>query len=78
MEKKVKRRGRPRKVIEEVTFDPTKIDLCRGSDINFRDDLLIPFKVNKEIDLILSTDGGLMPGTNMVFVGGPGSGKSTL
>ena len=78
MEKKVERRGRPKKLVEKIIFDPTKIDLCRGSDINFRDDLLIPFKVNNEIDLILSTDGGLMPGTNMVFVGGPGSGKSTL
>ena len=78
MEKKVERRGRPKKIVETVKFDPSRIDLCRGSDIEFRDDLLIPFKVNNEIDLILSTDGGLMPGTNMVFVGGPGSGKSTL
>ena len=32
----------------------------------------------REIDTILSTEGGLMPGTNMVLVGGPGSGKTTV
>jgi len=32
-------------------------------------------KTNSEVDVILSTEGGVMPGTNMVLVGGPGSGK---
>jgi hypothetical protein len=35
-------------------------------------------KTNSEVDVILSTEGGIMPGTNMVLVGGPGSGKSTV
>lgn len=30
------------------------------------------------MDLILSTEGGLMPGVSMMIAGGPGSGKSTL
>lgn len=78
MEDKKRGRGRPKKVIEKVIFDPSTLDMCRGSEITFRDDLLIPQKTNCEMDLILSTEGGLMPGTNMVFVGGPGSGKSTI
>ena len=78
MGEKIERRGRPKKIVEKTKFNPSKIELCRGLDIIFRDDLLIPLKVNKEVDLILSTEGGLMPGTNMVFVGGPGSRKSTI
>ena len=34
--------------------------------------------VGNELDVILSTEGGLMHGTNMMLAGGPGSGKSTI
>jgi DNA repair protein RadA/Sms len=75
---RVERRGRPKKSPQETTFDPSKIKLVRGKDLYFPDRLFIPFKTNKEIDIILSTEGGLMPGTNIVLVGGPGSGKTTV
>ena len=78
MEVKKKGRGRPKKVVDVVKFDLSKVELLRGTDLNFSDSLFIPFKTNCEIDLILSTEGGLMPGTNIVLVGGPGSGKSTV
>lgn len=52
--------------------------IIKGSDLKFNDELFKPIKTNTELDILLSTDGGLMPGTNMVLVGGPGSGKSTL
>jgi DNA repair protein RadA/Sms len=75
---KVERRGRPKKQIEEINFNSESIKLFRGSDLQFNESLFIPLKTNTEIDIILSTEGGLMPGTSMMIAGGPGSGKSTL
>jgi len=91
MLKSVVKRGRPAKVVAKVetrgrkkteviraVFNPDSVKLFRGSELNFKDDLFRPMKTNSEIDVILSTDGGLMPGTNMILVGGPGSGKTTV
>ena len=78
MKVKVERRGRPRKQVNVTPFDPSSIKTFRGNDLYFSESLFKPSKTNREIDVILSTDGGLMPGTNMVLVGGPGSGKSTV
>ena len=77
MQNQVKR-GRPRKENVTPSFNPATVKLFRGSDLNFNQSLFVPLKTNREVDVILSTEGGLMPGTNMVFVGGPGSGKSTV
>lgn len=77
-EMKQERRGRPSKQVNEVVFDPTSIQLFRGNDLLFNESLFTPLKTNSEIDMILSTEGGLMPGTSMMIAGGPGSGKSTL
>ena len=77
----IKKRGRPRKnpLQFEAEFKSEDVKLVRGNDLYFSNDLFTPIKMNsKEINTILSTEGGLMPGTNMVLVGGPGSGKSTL
>lgn len=80
---KMKKRGRGRpagtaKKSEAPAFDPKSIKLIRGSQMKFDDDIFVPMKTGTEIDVILSTEGGLMPATNIVIVGGPGSGKSTL
>ena len=72
------KRGRPSKVSEVKSFDPSSVKLLRGSELKFNDSLFKPMKTNSEVDVILSTEGGIMPGTNMVLVGGPGSGKSTV
>jgi predicted ATP-dependent serine protease len=80
------KRGRPKKIkIEEPSkikkikkYIPSNVKIIKGSDLKFNDELFKPIKTNTELDILLSTDGGLMPGTNMVLVGGPGSGKSTL
>jgi len=76
----VVKRGRPANPSTRVQkeFIPSTIELFRGSDLKFSDELFRPIKTNSEVDVILSTEGGLMPGTNMVLVGGPGSGKSTV
>ena len=40
--------------------------------------LFIPMKTGKPIDLVISKDGGFMPGTTVMFDGGPGGGKTTI
>ena len=77
-EVKVERRGRPKKQVVKSDFQPEKVELFRGNDLKFNESLFIPLKTNTEMDIILSTEGGLMRGTSMMIAGGPGSGKSTL
>jgi DNA repair protein RadA/Sms len=77
-EMKAERRGRPAKQKEVTAFNPEAVKLFRGSDLSFNESLFKPLKTNTEIDVILSTEGGLMPGTSMMIAGGPGSGKSTI
>jgi len=72
------KRGRPSKKTEVKTFNPSGIKLISGNELNFNESLFKPIKTKSELDVILSTEGGIMPGTNMVLVGGPGSGKSTV
>ena len=78
VERKVETRGRKAKQKTEVMFNPSDVKLFRGSDLSFSDSLFKPFKTNTELDIILSTEGGLMPGVSMMFAGGPGSGKTTI
>lgn len=73
-----KKRGRKPKVSVVKQFNASDIKLYRGSDLRFNDSLFKPIRTNRELDIILSTEGGLMPGINMIMVGGPGSGKSTV
>ncbi len=74
----VVKRGRPSKQKLVVEFDSTKVKLFRGSELSFSDELFKPMATGTELDVIFSTEGGLMPGTNMMLAGGPGSGKSTI
>jgi predicted ATP-dependent serine protease len=73
-----KRRGRPNRNINTSTFDPNEVKLFRGSELHFNESLFQPLKTETELDVILSTEGGLMPGISMMIAGGPGSGKSTI
>ena len=77
-ERKIETRGRKKKIVGSKAFDPSEIQLFRGENLKFNESLFKPFKTGKEIDMLLSTDGGLMPGVNMMIAGGPGSGKTTL
>lgn len=54
------------------------VNITKGDDLKFSDDLMIPMKTCSELDIILSSEGGLMPATNMVIAGGAGSGKTTV
>jgi predicted ATP-dependent serine protease len=78
VERKAETSGRKPKQQVDVVFNPDDIKLFRGSELSFNDSLFKPFKTNSELDIILSTDGGLMPGVSLMFAGGPGSGKTTV
>ena len=54
------------------------LKLVKMEDIKFNDDLFIPIKTKTIVDTILSTEGGIFPGTNTVIIGDPGVGKSTV
>lgn len=62
----------------QYVFDASKLEIKTGGDLSFDSKIFDPIKTNRELDIILSTDGGLMPATNMILTGGPGSGKTTL
>jgi predicted ATP-dependent serine protease len=77
----MKKRGRPSKGQTHTsvnTFDPSKITTVRGSQMRFSDNIFKPLRSGTELDVLLSASKGLMPGTNLLFVGGPGSGKTTV
>ena len=54
------------------------LKLVKMEDIKFDDNLFIPIKTKTIVDSILSTEGGIFPGTNTVVIGDPGVGKSTV
>jgi DNA repair protein RadA/Sms len=55
-----------------------EMKLVKMNDIKFNDDLFIPIKSKTIVDSLLSTEGGVFPGTNTVVIGDPGVGKSTV
>ena len=54
------------------------LNLVKMQDVKFNDDLFIPVKTKTIVDSLLSSEGGLFPGTNTVVIGDPGVGKSTV
>ena len=71
-------RGRPAKVKQINSNFKVELNLVKMQDVTFNDDLFIPTKTKTIVDSVLSTEGGLFPGTNTVVIGDPGVGKSTV
>jgi len=71
-------RGRPTKVKQINSNFNVELNLVKMKDVEFNDDLFIPTKTKTIVDSVLSTEGGLFPGTNTVVIGDPGVGKSTV
>jgi len=73
------KRGRPKKAkkVASANFN-VPVELVKMKDKTFNDDLFIPIKTKTIVDSILSTEGGIFPGTNTVVIGDPGVGKSTV
>lgn len=57
---------------------PLKIALTKLDDLKFSDDLFVPMSTGTVADKFLSTDGGFMPGSNIMATGAPGIGKTTV
>ena len=79
----IKRRGRPAGTNKQTEatvnpFDPTSIQIVTGAELQFDQSIFNPMRTDTIVDDILSTNGGLMPATNMIICGGPGSGKTTM
>lgn len=55
-----------------------KLNITRMNDLSFEKNLFNPLKTNKKIDEFFSSEGGVMPGTNVVVTGDPGVGKTTV
>ena len=79
VENKVKR-GRPRKiqVVGNTEVKRWKPELVKMDNLSFDKNLFVPMSTGKKVDSLLSSEGGLMKGTNFAFVGDPGVGKSTV
>ena len=54
-----------------------KVTLTKLDDLNVDGSLFIPMKTDTAFDEFCSSDGGFMPGTNVMFTGSPGIGKTT-
>lgn len=78
----MRKRGRPAKQVTvdaaQLLFNPEKVVTTRGTSMSFNEDIFKPLKSGSALDELLSADGGIMPATNLLFVGGPGSGKTTV
>jgi len=79
VENKVKR-GRPSKkqIVGGATVTKWKPELVKMDNLKFDKNLFVPMPTGKKVDSLLSSEGGLMKGTNFAFVGDPGVGKSTV
>ena len=57
---------------------PMEIKLTQLNDLEINDALFVPMKTGTAMDKFLSTDGGFMPGSNVMACGAPGVGKTTV
>jgi predicted ATP-dependent serine protease len=71
-------RGRPLKSNSVTKKTLRELNLVQMNQIEFDPSLFTPMKTNTIVDTILSSEGGLFPGTNTVVIGDPGVGKSTI
>jgi predicted ATP-dependent serine protease len=60
------------------SVQPVKINLTKLDDLFIDDSLFIPLQTGTAADKFLSTDGGFLPGTNVMAAGAPGIGKTTV
>jgi predicted ATP-dependent serine protease len=54
------------------------LELVQMKNQTFSEDLFIPMRTGKPIDLLYSNDGGIPKACNFIIIGAPGLGKSTV
>lgn len=60
------------------TSTPINISLTKLDDLNIDDSLFVPMKTDTIMDKLISTEGGFLPGTNIMLTGQPGTGKTSI
>ena len=63
---------------KKINAGKVEMKLVKMDNVKFNDDLFVPIKSKTIVDSLLSTEGGVFPGTNTVVIGDPGVGKSTV
>lgn len=80
--KKIVKRGRPigttKKSIGGKVVATWRPKTVLMDDLKFNKNLFIPMPTGKSIDRLFSSEGGLMKGCNLAFIGDPGVGKTTV
>jgi DNA repair protein RadA/Sms len=77
-----KRRGRSSKqVIQNATYTPSLIDFSKVVKLNSLDidpKMMVTMKTGLNIDELISHEGGIPAATNIMMIGDPGVGKTTV
>lgn len=71
-------RGHYKNLTSAKAKSPIKVTLTKLDDLKINDSLFVPIKTNTIFDQFVSTEGGFMPGTNIMAAGAPGVGKTTV
>ena len=77
----VVKRGRPSKKIENVTYTPSLIDFSKVtklSNLDIDPRMMNTMKSGLSIDGLFSHEGGIPTATNIMMIGDPGVGKTTV
>jgi len=78
----IKRKGRPsKKNIQNVTYTPSLIDFSKVTKLNDLDidpKMMNTFKSGLKVDQLISHEGGIPAATNIMMIGDPGVGKTTV
>lgn len=63
----------------QTDFGSFEVETVRVKDLKFDPKVFIPIKTGSpHLDTFISSDGGFMPATNVIMIGSPGVGKSTV
>jgi DNA repair protein RadA/Sms len=76
-----KRRGRPSKAIQNATYTPSLIDfsnITKLSSLNIDPRMMETMKSGLVVDHLISHEGGIPSATNIMCIGDPGIGKTTI
>ena len=75
----IKRKGRPS--TKNVTYTPSLIDFSKVTklnDLNIDPKMMNTFKSGLKVDQLISHEGGIPAATNIMMIGDPGVGKTTV